>query len=609
MGEGGGTCSARFSTGAPNGRPLAAWWETTDKDGMAEIKSREDLEAWLRKQGRVEFAQVIAMRCALRVLPYAFRTGNANKWINDHALRLIRACAISWAIRNFPTHDMSNAAADVVDSTANRVATARSALAAAPVDYAASARASAFAAVRAAAPTASFVRTSSDVLVENAYTAAVDAVTAAAAAALSAFMTSATAASSELWRNVNVDCDWIERHRLKRVSPSDIAQLLTYEELWPGGASHRWKIDRDDALLRLEGLNQGYKVWIDWYNRRLKGHAASFDIPGDVDRAEDKAILARLADVTNLEFWGKGAEFVNTTLQRWIDEACQRTAANADETADPEPQNRDVISFRRTELGQFDPDFDASADELLVDPAACDRHLAFVTTAGEALSLCNGHNQIGHVAEHLKIVIEAAGDHPRTMRVDLLVARGERMVADVNDAVEELQPDPKAALSNLQEKRIVNVLQALVRDYTVMIKLDPALDRRQRLPDEEESATGLVSPQHAIVFVNSSLTIGAITQASHDIVIEGVQGLSEKASPKDRRQWRFSEMVRNLPRSMIGFLWAHRTALVGSSVAGVTGVAMALITQEAAIRGFFATNPGMLRVIDELVNIIRTIGM
>ena len=195
------------------------------------------------------------------------------------------------------------------------------------------------------------------------------------------------------------------------------------------------------------------------------------------------------------------------------------------------------------------------------------------------------------------------------MRVDLLVARGERMVDDLRDAVNELQPDPEVALGNLREKRIVNVFNALIRDYTAMIKLDPALDRRQRLPHYNEENASAVSPQQALIFVNSSVTVGAITQSARDVIVEGARGLTEDGDVKDRKKWRFSETVRNLPRAMIGFLWQHRGGIVGSSVAGVSAVSMALITQEAAIRSFFATNPGMLSIIDELVGILRGIGM
>lgn len=558
------------------------------------ITSREELEEWL-KDKPTEWAQVIAARAALRALPYAFARNVGYNWDAVLSLSLIRASAISWGYSNFPTYTMATAANDAIFAAqaANAAVNASHGSNSANITNAAAY------AVNSAANAAIAAHASNATNAANAAARAANAASYAARAADAPFP-----AISIIWANINHDCDQLASDSYL----SSAARRLTHEPLWP----HSEPADCYDtwayATARLSALNISYGVWIDWYNRRIEGHDAAFDIPGDYDRSEDNAILACLADATNADFWGKGATYVNTTLQSWIDEARERAAANIVD-AEPEPQNSDVISFRRIDSGQFDPDFETGVGELLTDQAACDRHLAFVTTAGEALSLCGGHNQISHVADHLKIVIEAAGDHPVHMRVDLLIARGERMIDDLKDAVDELQPDPEVALDNLREKRIVNVLRALIRDYMAMTKLDPALDRRQRLPHEEENAASLVSPQQAMIFVNSSVTIGVITQAARDIVVEGANGLPEHGDPKDRRQWRFSEMVRNLPRSMIGFLWQYRTAIVGSTVAGVTGVAMALITQEAAIRAFFATNPGMLRVIDELVNIIRNVGM
>jgi hypothetical protein len=529
---------------------------------MGQITSREELSEWLEDKP-ANFAQVIAARVALRVLPYAFAKDVPQKWVKDFTSPLFRASAISWAARNFPAHDMVDAARAAADA----------ARAAADAAYAAddAARAAAYAA-------------------DDAARAAADAADDAARAAV--------------WANLSHDCDWLTSGG----DPASASRRLTREPLWPAGEPDGWSEAWVSAIGRLAALNQGYSVWVDWYDRRIKGERAAFDIPGDTGRKEDKAILARLADATDQDFWDKGATYVNTTLQGWIDEARARVAV----PSEPEAQNTNVIQFRQNDAGQFDPDYNAGTDELLTDQAAYDRHHAFVTTAREALSLCRGHNQIGHVAEHLTIVIDAAGDQPPAMRVDLLVARGERMVDDLGDAVTELQPDPKVALDNLREKRIVNAFKALIRDYTAMIKLDPALDRRQRLPLSDEPSASAVSPQQAIIFVNSSLVVGSITQSARDIIVENAADVPENGDINNRGIRRFFEIVRNLPRAMISFLWQNRGKIAGglaASVAGLGTAAITLITQEAAIRSFFATNPGMLSIIDELTTLIRNIGM
>jgi hypothetical protein len=546
---------------------------------MAQITSRIELEKWL--QGKpADWAQVIAARAALRVLPYAFGERIGQKRIDHYALNLIRATFMSWAALNYPDYKMIIAVRAARDAT------------------------SSFAAASAAARAATAAANSIDTPSNAGNASAIAADNAAGAAINSSSYTNYSTARNAAWASISHDTFWLESEG----TSSSASCRLTREEVWLAGEAMIWNRAWNFAVERFRELNQGYEVWIDWYNRRVEGNDAAFDIPGDTGRTEDKAILARLADATNEDFWDKGAVHVNTTLQGWIDEARARVA----EPSEPEAQNTNVIQFRQNDVGQFDPDFTAGTDELLTDQAAYDRHHAFVTTAQEALSLCRGHNQIGHVAEHLTIVIDAAGDQPPAMRVDLLVARGERMVDDLGDAITELQPDPKVALDNLREKRIVNAFKALIRDYTAMIKLDPALDRRQRLPLDDEASASAVSPQQAIIFVNSSLIVGAITQSARDVIVENAADVPENGDINNRGIRRFFEIVRNLPRAMISFLWQNRGKIAGglaASVAGLGTAAITLITQEAAIRSFFATNPGMLSIIDELTTLIRNIGM
>jgi hypothetical protein len=87
----------------------------------------------------------------------------------------------------------------------------------------------------------------------------------------------------------------------------------------------------------LADIDPNYSVWIDWYERRIRGERAAFDIPGDKGRIEDKRILRRLAEATDEDFWGKGHEYVNATLKGWLDEARARVAP---------PPNFDAIRSR-----------------------------------------------------------------------------------------------------------------------------------------------------------------------------------------------------------------------------------------------------------------------
>jgi hypothetical protein len=276
---------------------------------MAQITSHEELMAWLREKPR-DWAQVITARAALRVLPYAFGRETPQKWVSDHALSLIRAIAISWGANNYPAYDMVAAArnaakvADAAYGAANHIAAAYTGVA----DFA-----------FAAAHNASKDR---DIYASNQFE-----------------ISSYAAVAAGVWANVNQDCIWLDKYPATALA----ARQMTSVGLWPAGKVDGWRTAWDYATNRLLGLDASYQVWIDWCNLRFEGgNDAAFDIPGDTDRTEDKAILARLADATNEDFWDKGATYVNTTLQSWIDEARARVSA-ADSVSGDEVEIAEIV--------------------------------------------------------------------------------------------------------------------------------------------------------------------------------------------------------------------------------------------------------------------------
>jgi TIR domain len=264
---------------------------------MAQITSREELREWL-KDKPVDWAQVIAVRAALRVFPYAFRPEIDDGWVNHFALTSIRALFISWVACTNSAHEMTAAAAY-----------ARG--------YAS----------RAPSPTNRVVYNAAS----NAANNAISSVNYFTTDFLdAAYAVSVAAADDAGWADYSTVWEGVERDRIRLYteggSPS-AARRVMCEKLWPAtmpvDLAKTWQY----AIKRLANLDQGYQIWIDWYERRIRGKRAAFDIPGDSRRKDDKAILARLADTTDEDFWDKGATYVNTTLQGWIDEARERVAA------------------------------------------------------------------------------------------------------------------------------------------------------------------------------------------------------------------------------------------------------------------------------------------
>ena len=307
---------------------------------MAQITSREELEAWL-KDKPADWAQAIAARAALRVLPYAFVETPPPDWMRRFALTLFQATAMPWAARNFPGYSMTKAvniaiypvdmAADFVPDTFNKAA----------VVYA-----SACASVYSAS-------------IEDPSIALVEAAQSAAYAA-----DADSDGGAPIWANLSYDCDWLYNDSYSDLAP----RRLTSVALWPAGlgASDGLKDAWAFASAQLRALNESYQVWIEWYNRRLTGNDAAFNIPGDVGNREDKAILAKLADATNEDFWDKGATYVNTTLQGWIDEARERVKPP------PKPTTAEVqaavVKYASPDARIVDDRFDAGPNAIFDKP-------------------------------------------------------------------------------------------------------------------------------------------------------------------------------------------------------------------------------------------------
>jgi hypothetical protein len=129
-------------------------------------------------------------------------------------------------------------------------------------------------------------------------------------------------AEAVFWMSVGDDCAWLERPS----NSKDAAVSLAHFQLWQSKQPTNWFREWGVLVYQLRQLDPNYSVWIDWYERRIRGERAAFDIPGDKGRIEDKKILRRLAEATDEDFWGKGYEYVNATLKGWLDDARARVA-------------------------------------------------------------------------------------------------------------------------------------------------------------------------------------------------------------------------------------------------------------------------------------------
>ena len=507
---------------------------------MVEIRSRANLRHWLEDKP-ADWAQLIAARAALRALTYGFGEHLPNNRIANFVIALFRATAISWAARNFPAHDMgmaaSTAAARAAAYTASRVSStaARAAEAAAYAAYAAYAVSadSAYAASRADAARA-------------------DAAYAASRAASSA------ASRAAVWDSISADCDSLD-------AASDsvtVARLLTHERLWPRSSPYNWSKNWDNATARLLALDPTYQVWIDWYNRRVKGEDAAFYIPGDTNRTEDKNILIKLADATDEEFWDKGALHVNTTLQRWINEARARVVPPA-VNADIPPQNRNAVSFRSNADGRISID-PTAAGALRTDADARDRHAEAVREAQALLERCRGSNAGARLTQLLENYLAAAGEAVEDIRASLMVQRGEKLRQEIAALAV-----PDSLLDPLADDILVD-LKGWQSAHNMAVGLDPvlmALDTATLGPDVKPA---LISPDELRMLARDADHEG-VTEAGVLAVLEEAADLAPAIpDPTDRRTLWSVETGKNLVIEAMSVALNHPVkTVVGVAAAGV----------------------------------------
>lgn len=256
---------------------------------MANIYDRGSFKQWL--QGKpASWAQIIACRSALRVVPLAGPDPRS-------VLITLRAVSISFSARNIPAKDFRVAAAVAHGAHANYadhlVTLGR------PVGRAAAGRPSSEAAAAAAAAAATTTTVTAYATATAEY--ALDATAAA----------SAVAGDAVLWRQVEADVAWLEAAESTDAAP----QRMTGLPLWRGGRpdwfGNRWsRLERE-----MRAAGGGPLPLLNWFERRIEGHATAFALPP----AEDQALQIRIA-LQKDEFWNRSFAAVNADIQAWIDE-------------------------------------------------------------------------------------------------------------------------------------------------------------------------------------------------------------------------------------------------------------------------------------------------
>ena len=324
---------------------------------MVEIRSREDLEEWLEDRPNT-WAQILTVRTALRGLPFGFLARQSEGDYNNYCLGIFRTLCMAWASNNWPSRNMHYAALVAVQELTNTVGLMRRSdrsIYDASVDLA--------------------YATYSAGYFEFGVVNAGDAIAAVADAGEIYDLSFAAL----IWQAVSDDCNWLLSQRDQRKA----AGALAYQSLWRGRDLAAWESIRLRALHSVNELDISFSVWVEWYDGRIVGRRSSFYIPGDVYEIEDAPILARLSSQSDEDFWGKGAYFVNTTLQSWIDEARARAVPPDSSAPDPEAISAKLLESASPQARIVDGKLDAVPNALFDAPQYSD-NLADLPTEMQA---------------------------------------------------------------------------------------------------------------------------------------------------------------------------------------------------------------------------------
>jgi hypothetical protein len=508
------------------------------------------------------WAAVLCARIALRVLPYGIPHNGQGNWAKSLALFIIRSNGISWTVNGNTDwsigREMGMSAANAVRNlTYDPNAVDEPAVVVSDISIL-SAEAASHAAL-----------TDVDVI-----GIAVD----ASRMASLAFEHVDSTANHAFWNSLEADCRWL----FGNPEPEKAAYRLNMAELWPTGSPGGWELELQKAksnLLSLDG-HHSYRVWTDWYERRIRGEEAAFDIPGDKGRIEDKKILRRLAAATDEDFWGKGHEYVNATLKGWLDEARARHAVKSGwwqrtfgpstplDTINPDPQDGRSPQFGSDANGRIAIRPDAGADQLRSDIQSLSRHARALQMAQRLAEALRNHNNAGYMTEMASDYVSAMDSSDPSGIVfagdQLREAIAKHRAAEADD---DLQPLPPSADRDAS---------AFLSAHNMYVGSDPFLDDLDRTTRGPDAPLPAANPDEIRRVATIARHDDILAEQTYDYIVAASEAAPANFDPADRHSRFVAGLAQNFARYGIEFLWSYpdEAAWAGLTAGAVVTVAL-----------------------------------
>jgi len=354
--------------------------------------------------------------------------------------------------------------------------------------------------------------------------------------------------------SIENDCNWLEAQKYQ---PGSIENLGN-KPLWLTGVPQSVAVIWIEIKRKLLTRAASFQIWLNWFDRRIAGEVASFDIPGDRERREDQRIIARLESARNEDFWNKGAVYVNTTLQSWLDETRNRVALSESAAILP-PQNPNAIVFRQDINGKIAVDSSIDLNALRTDPDARDRHSELQRLALALKSRCQGSNAGARLTGLLENFIQALGDCNENQRPSLLVQRGNRL-----DVEYRAYSDPAHLLSPLADDVLLD-LGSLVSGIHMHVMSEPVLRERATAMLGPDAKPVLIAPNEIKAVIQEADEQGILADDVREVVEEAAEIAPAVPDPENRFTIWSTETLTNLIIEVFAIAMRHpiETAIVG----------------------------------------------
>ena len=581
------------------------------------IRNRDDLRDWLEDKP-ANWAQVIALRAALRALPYIAQS--SDHWLRSFALLPFGALITSWMQlvdhSLFVRSDENRANARFGGPTFDFEAYKKEPIAASAAD----------ASYHSADAQSTSIHVRSDCI--KGVSKAAEAFRAVSDLHFTIGEKGDQTAKT-LWKCVEIDCLGLAKSSSSR--RAKVAQA-TRRKLWSGHLPKNLPCQWESFAPKLRAIDPNYSVWADWYDRRLGGKGAAFNIPGDKGRSEDRKILHRLAEASNEDFWDKGHEHVNATLTRWLEEARARAAPPSPEGELILPkQEADAVTYGVNELGKLDrlP----QADQIHLRDLPNQRR-TYADMRLVALELRDEGQRLGpRLLTGMERFTRSLPEHFEDAEAYLVwrdgntlrrLYRAHRLVADVRE------PDP-ARLEAVVAEGLGGLLD-LFNNFAFGDDGIRAKDEARISPQERESAAAEFAAAKPLVEAILAAPEIATRPAHDDIKADAENaglpaddpyaGQAQDQANRTRRNWiagllgggsqalaeayRSSKEVRSGAERAVG-------ALIVSELFGVTSVSSPIIqfiaTQAPVLQSYvavaFSSFPHLAELIDRIVGLCQ----